>query len=95
MLFGSSAKSSASFIVDQVGVILNSRVILQNVVNINQFVVPSNPSMTTLIYVVGDLSPTLPCIGMIFYNAFVDPQEFAPANTRWIYYGQKLVGSGR
>ena len=96
MLFRSSAKSGASFVADQVGVILNSSVIPQNIVDINQVVVPSNPSMTTLIYVVGDLSPTLLCIGMIFYkNAFVDPQEFARANTHSIYYGQKLVGSGR
>ncbi len=65
-----------------------------NVVDIDQVIVPSNPRMTMLIYVVGDLSPTLLCIGMILYNAFVDPQEFAHVNTRSIYYGQKLVGSG-
>ena len=95
MLFRSSARSGASRVVDQVGVILNSSILPHNVVDINHVIVPSNPGPTTLIYVVGDLSPTLLRTGMIFYNAFVDPQVFARTNTRSIYYGQKLVGSGR
>ena len=94
MLFWSNARSSANFVAGHVGVIPNSSNIPQNVVDINQVVVPSNPSMTTLIYMIKDLSPTLLRIGMIFYNAFVDPQEFARMNTRSIYCGQKLVGSG-
>jgi hypothetical protein len=58
----------------------------------NQVVVTSNPIMAMLIYTVGDLSPTLLNIGMIYYNASINPQEFARTNTRLMYCGQKLVG---
>jgi hypothetical protein len=91
MLFRSSARVVAA----HVGVILNSSEISQDILNMNQVVVTSNPKMAMLIYTVGDLSPTLLNIGMICYNASVNPQEFARATTHLIYYGQKLVGRKR